>query len=182
MPGGPLDGHPVLVSAVSEGTQDDVASWLEIAREVEPLFGPMPDFESTLRRNISRGTALCVRDPGGQVLGGTLLRAAPHTQITRLAVRSIGSPPGGWGTPWSPRHCAGYPPPCEVLVDTFGEDIIEGYPARRLYESFGFLPGEDLPDGAEGGSRQRLQVDRDEQKKLELAPRGRTVSGFSASF
>jgi hypothetical protein len=68
------------VSAVSVGTQDDVTSWLEIAREVEPLFGPMPDFESTLRRNISRGTALCVRDPGGQVLGGMLLRAAPHSE------------------------------------------------------------------------------------------------------
>ncbi|MGC1289368.1 MAG: hypothetical protein WA895_41145, partial [Streptosporangiaceae bacterium] len=66
------------MSAVSEGTEDDVASWLEIAREVEPLFGPMPDFESTLRRNISRGTALCVRDPSGQVLGGMMLRAAPY--------------------------------------------------------------------------------------------------------
>jgi hypothetical protein len=47
-----------------------------------------------------------------------------------------------------------------VLVDTFGEDIIEGLPARRLYESFGFLPGEDLPDGVEGGSRQRFRFRR----------------------
>jgi hypothetical protein len=70
------------VSTVSEGTRDDVASWLELAREVEPLFGPTPDFEATIRRNISRGTALCVRDADGRVLGGVLLRAAPHTQIT----------------------------------------------------------------------------------------------------
>jgi hypothetical protein len=105
------------VNALGEGTRDDVASWLEIVREVEPLFGPMPDFESTLRRNIGRGTALCV------------------------ALRR-------------------YPPPCEVLVDSFGEDSIEGNAARRLYESFGFLPGEDLPDGAEGGSRQRFRLAR----------------------
>jgi ribosomal protein S18 acetylase RimI-like enzyme len=147
------------VSGVSEGTQDDVASWLEIAREVEPLFGPMPDFESTLRRNISRGTALCVRDPSGQVLGGMLLRAAPHTQITWLAVRSSARR-RGVGHALVAEALRRYPPPCEVLVDTFGEDIIEGFPARRLYESFGFLPGEDLPEVAEGGSRQRFRFRR----------------------
>jgi GNAT superfamily N-acetyltransferase len=148
-----------VVSAVSEGTQDDVASWLEIAREVGPLFGPMPDIESTLRRNISRGTALCVRDPGGRVLGGMLLRAAPHTQITWLAVRSSARRQGVGHALVAEalRRC---PPPCEVLVDTFGEDSIEGYPARRLYESFGFLPSEDLPDGPEGGSRQRFRLPR----------------------
>jgi hypothetical protein len=81
------------VVTVSEATPGDVASWLEIAREAEPLFGPMPDFES-------------------------------------------------------------------VLVDTFGEDSIDGYPARRLYESFGFVPSECLPDGPEGGSRQRFRLRR----------------------
>jgi hypothetical protein len=44
-----------------------------------------------------------------------------------------------------------------VLVDTFGEDNVEGYPARRLYESFGFVPGEYLPAGPAGGSRQRFR-------------------------
>jgi len=33
------------VSTVGGGTPDDVASWLELAREVEPLFGPMPPGE-----------------------------------------------------------------------------------------------------------------------------------------
>jgi ribosomal protein S18 acetylase RimI-like enzyme len=147
------------VVAVSEGTPDDVASWLEIVREVEPLFGPMPDFESTLRRNISRGTALCVRDTTGKVLGGVLLRAAPHTQITWLAVRSSARRRGVAHALVAEalRRC---PPPCEVLVDTFGEDSIEGYPARRLYESFGFVPAEYLPDGPEGGSRQRFRLHR----------------------
>jgi ribosomal protein S18 acetylase RimI-like enzyme len=157
--GGPLGGHSVLVSAVSAGTREDVASWLEIAREVEPLFGPMPDFESTLRRNIRRGTALCVRDPSGQVLGGMLLRAAPHTQITWLAVRSSARRQGV-GHALVAEALRRYPPSCEVLVDTFGQDSIEGYPARRLYESFSFLPGEDLPNGADGGSRQRFRLRR----------------------
>ena len=108
--------------AAGEGTREDVPSWLEIAREVEPLFGPMPEFEATLLRNIARGTALCVRDASGQVLGGALLGA---------------------------------------LADTFGADSIEGHPARRLYESFGFVPAEHLPRGPEGGSRQRFRLRRD---------------------
>jgi ribosomal protein S18 acetylase RimI-like enzyme len=147
------------VSTVSEGTRDDVASWLELAREVEPLFGPMPDFESTVRRNISRGTALCVRDTGGRVLGGVLLRAAPDAQITWLAVRSSARR-RGVGHALVAAALGRCLPPCEVLVDTFGEDNIEGCPARRLYESFGFLPGEHLPDGPAGGSRQRFRLRR----------------------
>lgn len=147
------------MTAVSEGTQADIASWLEITREVEPLFGPMPDFESTLLRNISRGTALCVRDAGGQVLGGALLRAAPHTQITWLAVRSSARR-RGVGHALVTEALRRCPPPCEVLVDTFGEDNINGRPARRLYESSGFQPAEFLPNGPEGGSRQRFRLSR----------------------
>jgi GNAT superfamily N-acetyltransferase len=143
------------VSTVSAGTPDDVASWLELAREVEPLFGPMPDFESTVRRNISRGTALCARDAGGRVL----LRAAPHTQITWLAVRSSARRRGVGHALVAAALCQ-CPPPCDVLVDTFGEDNVEGYPARRLYESFGFVPGEYLPAGPAGGSRQRFRLRR----------------------
>ena len=110
-------------------------------------------------RNVSRSTALCVRARSGQVLGGILLRAEPHTQITWLAVRSSARRQGV-GRALVVEALRRYPPPCEVLVDTFGEDSIEGYPARRLYESFGFLPGEDLPDGPEGGSRQRFRLRR----------------------
>lgn len=121
------------------------------------MFGPMPDFESTLRRNISRGTALCVRDAGGQVLGGVLLRAAPHTQISWLAVRASARR-RGVGRALLADARRRYLPPCEVLADTFGEDNIEGHPAGRLYESFGFVPGEYLPDGPEGGSRQRFRL------------------------
>jgi len=29
-------------------TESDIPTWLEIVREVEPLFGPMPDFEVIL--------------------------------------------------------------------------------------------------------------------------------------
>jgi hypothetical protein len=48
----------------------------------------------------------------------------------------------------------------EVLVDTFGEDREEGRPARRLYESFGFVAAEELERGPEGGTRQRFRLRR----------------------
>ena len=145
--------------AVSEGSPEDVASWLEIVREVESLFGPMPDFEPTLLRNICRGTALCARDAEGQVLGGVLLRGAPRTQISWLAVRPSARR-RGVGRALVTEALRRLPVACDVLVDTFGEDNVEGRPARRLYESFGFVPAEYLPDGPEGGSRQRFRLRR----------------------
>ena len=146
-------------TAVDEGTPADVASWLEIVREVEPLFGPMPDFGSALLRNIRRGTALCVRDPNGQVLGGALMQAPPRAVITWLAVRASARRQGVGQALVAEilRRC---PPSCDVLVDTFGADNPEGRPARRLYESFGFAEAEHLPSGPEGGSRQRYRLQR----------------------
>jgi len=150
-------GHPVLVAIVWEATREDVASWLEIVREAEPLFGPMPDFEAVLLRNISRGTALCVRDASGQVLGGVLLKAPPDASISWLAVRASARHLGVGRALVAEvlRRCT---PPCEVLVETFGADNAEGRPARALYESFGFVPAEHLPNGPEGGSRQRFRL------------------------
>jgi ribosomal protein S18 acetylase RimI-like enzyme len=154
---GARGGHPVLVLIVREAAREDVASWLEIVREVEPLFGPMPDFESVLSRNIGRGTALCVADTSGQVLGGVLLQAPPGTTIRWLAVRASARRRGVGRALVAEalRRCR---PPCEVLVDTFGSDNPEGRAARGLYESFGFAPAERLPDGPEGGSRQRFRL------------------------
>lgn len=39
----PLQGNGDVVAAIER----DVPSWLEIVCEVEPMFGPMPDFEET---------------------------------------------------------------------------------------------------------------------------------------
>ena len=55
-----------------------MASWLEFRDELEPLFGPTPDFAAALRRNIDRGTAFCVRCPDHTVAGGMLLRLPPR--------------------------------------------------------------------------------------------------------
>ncbi|MBL6939487.1 MAG: hypothetical protein ISS15_05180 [Alphaproteobacteria bacterium] len=53
-------------------TEADISSWLELVREVEPLFGPIPMFDTTLTTKIREGDALCVRE-GDCVTGGMLL-------------------------------------------------------------------------------------------------------------
>src|SRR6185295_17219422 len=74
--------------AVRLATIADIVSWLEIAHEVESLFGPMPMFDVTLKNNIARGTALCSDDGVGGVVGGLLLGGeAPDHWIRWLAVR-----------------------------------------------------------------------------------------------
>jgi ribosomal protein S18 acetylase RimI-like enzyme len=140
----------------------DLPAWLDLAAEVEPLFGPMvddPGFRAALERNIARQTAFCVREHGGQpgapLMGALLFSAthAPHYQIGWLAVARR----------WRRRgvaqmlveHCFQLvQPPAELSVVTFGADNVAGRPARRFYERLGFTAAEAAPNGPEGGTRQ----------------------------
>ena len=140
---------------VVPATAADIASWLELAREVEPLFGGMPMFDVTLKAKIAEGSALCVRDARGAVLGGLLLGGEPPDHWIRwLAVRGSAQRRGA-GAALLDEVLKRSPPPCTVSLATFGEDNVQGRPARRLYERFGFAPHEMLPRGPEGGTRQK---------------------------
>jgi ribosomal protein S18 acetylase RimI-like enzyme len=141
-------------------TTADVASWLEIVREVEPLFGPMPDFETTLFRKIDQQAALCVRSDNQHgsvfVLGGILLGGAPpRGQIRWLAVRS--SARGiGIGRCLVEEAIKRLAASNSISLEAFREENIEGRPARRLYERLGFLPGPLIEVG--GLPRQRYTL------------------------
>jgi GNAT superfamily N-acetyltransferase len=146
--------------------QTDIPAWLALAAEVEPLFGPMveePGFMRALRRNIARGTALCVRTahgpPGGgaagtRLLGGLLYSPKPPVYtIGWLAVTSSHRRQG-IGRALIERVFRLAQLPAEFVVTTFGADRDEGASARRFYLEMGFYPAEPAPDGPEGGSRQ----------------------------
>ena len=139
--------------------EDDIASWLEVVREVEPLFGPMPTFDGTLKRTIARAGAWCVRDATGVVLAGMILSPAERATIDWLAVRRSGRGQGH-GRDLVAHALQAFAGADQVIVDTFGEDNVEGRPARRLYESFGFVAAEELDRGPEGGTRQRFRLVR----------------------
>ena len=128
--------EPVRVSAATEA---DIPSWLEIVDEVEPLFGPMPDFRTVLENNIRRGTALAARSADGSVLGGVLVSIrAEHATISWLAVRST-SRRSGIGTVLV-SGALRLTSTLDVVVDTFGPDQAGGPAARRLYARAGFSP------------------------------------------
>jgi len=69
---------------ICRAQREDLTPWLDLAAEVEPLFGPMvedPVFRRALSRTISRGTAYCIREgdgsAGSRLLAGLLLSPRP---------------------------------------------------------------------------------------------------------
>ena len=147
----------------------DLTSWLELVQEVEPIFGPMPDFAVHARRAADRGSALVVRDRDDTVLGAALLSHSPSSRkIHWLAVRADARR-RGVARVLLAAILARWPPPDDIEVVTFGPHVSYGRPARALYESAGFRPAEIRPAGPEGGSRQRFVL----QQALATADRRR---------
>jgi GNAT superfamily N-acetyltransferase len=140
---------------------EDFPNWLDLASEVEPLFGPLvtdPRFHRALRKNIERGTAFCVREddgpPGTSLMGGLLFSPKPPKyEIGWLAVAQKWRR-HGVGRLLVEHAFALVQPPAEMVVTTFGDDVEAGRPARTFYEQLGFEPAEVAPLGPEGGSRQ----------------------------
>ncbi len=148
-------------------TMDDLKGWLALASEVEYLFGPMvkdPKFIQALEKNINQNSAFCVREndglAGSRLLGGILFSSsnAPKYKIGWLSVSSQ-TRNRGIATALVGHVLRLITVPSEVVVTTFGDDIPDGQPARMLYQKFGFIPLDELiPDGSEGGSRQKFKL------------------------
>jgi len=145
---------------VAIATRSHIASWLDLVAEVEPLFGPMPDFEQTLRRNVDRGSAFCCLT-GDRVAGGMLLGGPTRSDrwIRWLAVAARDRR-RGVGAALVETALGIFRPPCTVSLHTFGDDNPDGQAARRLYRRYGFEPREMVEPGPEGGSRQLFVLSR----------------------
>lgn len=149
----------------------DIPAWLDLAAEVEPLFGPMvndPGFHASLRKNIERGSAFCVREhdgpPGARLMGGLLLSRCPvkhKYEIGWLAVAGEFQR-HGVGRALMEYVFEQVESPSEVVLLTFGPDVVGGLPARKFYEKFGFEPAEPGPVNSGGVATQvyRRQVGR----------------------
>lgn len=149
----------------------DFGPWLDLAAELEPLFGPMardPVFQRALSRNIARGTAFCIREcggpPGTRLLAGLLLSPRPPLyRVGWLAVTKT-ERRSGLGRALVERALAEVPPGAEVLVITFGPGVPGGESARAFYQKVGFSPAEMADPASNGASRQvfrRLSDGRD---------------------
>jgi GNAT superfamily N-acetyltransferase len=152
----------VILKAEAAGDAD-MASWLELAAEVEPMFGPMPNFATHAERGIRRGTALVVRDPQDTVLGAALLGAHRRERHIRwLAVRP-GARRRGVASVLLAEILCRWPAPGDIEVITFGADVPYGGPARALYQSVGFVAAQTERPGPECGSRQRFVLSQPRQ-------------------
>ena len=146
---------------VQIATRSDIPGWLELASQVEFLFGPMvdqPDFHSALCKNIDRKSAYCVREQDGSagalLMGGLFLSSRPPAYDIRWLSVDEQWRRKGIGTVLLAHVFNLIKPPAELFVATFGEDNLEGQPARHFYKKMGFEPFTEAPPGPEGGSRE----------------------------
>jgi GNAT superfamily N-acetyltransferase len=139
----------------------DIPAWLDLAAEVEPLFGPLVGddrFQRALQRNIARGSATCMRvgdgPPGSALMGGLLFSShPPRYQIGWLAVAQAWRRQGV-GRILVKHAFSLVHPPAEVSVVTFGQGVPGGAAARAFYAKLGFVPCEPAEAGPEGQPRQ----------------------------
>jgi len=125
-------------------TPNDYLDWLELAKEVEPLFGPMVDdpiFCDGLMKAILEANAFCVTDGGGNerisLFHGGIVISKETNEIVWLAVtqQSRGKKIGAALLHTAVKQLDHTRP---ITVTTFDQKIEAGIPARRLYQSVGF--------------------------------------------
>ena len=129
-------------------SSDDLEGWLALAREVEPLFGPMvhdPAFREALRQAIANRHAFCIRSgpesPHPSLKGGVII--SPDTN--EIAWLAVASHERGQGFGWHLLEVAigQLDPRKSIRVQTFAESVPEGRAARRLYSRLGFVHHQD---------------------------------------
>ncbi|MGI5898705.1 MAG: GNAT family N-acetyltransferase [Christensenellales bacterium] len=119
----------------------DVAAWMALADEVSKSFPGFcaQEYEKTLRKNILRGSALCVKFSGEIV--GVLLYSLKAKCLSCMAVSPLHRQKGV-GSLLVEKMIQSFPPDAEISVTTFREGDPLGDAPRALYGKFGFADGE----------------------------------------
>src|SRR3989339_687329 len=126
----------------------DFDEWISLAREVEPLFGPMADevpFQEALKQAMAQKTAFCIRsgsDGKERALKGGIIISEELNEILWFAV-SNPCRGKGYGRTLLDFAVSGLNRTKPILVQTFDASSPDGRAARKLYLDFGFLDNKD---------------------------------------
>ena len=151
---------------VAVARQSDRAGFVELAKEVERWFGPMvaePGFHRALEKNVSRGTALCVRrDDATGLRGGLLLSVRPQRCRIGWLVVAAADRSCGVGRALVAEAVRRLDGPGVVEVVTFAADHPAAVPsgARAFYERLGFTAEEKADAAPDGTPRQWYRLRR----------------------
>ncbi|MCT4616352.1 MAG: GNAT family N-acetyltransferase [Marinifilaceae bacterium] len=126
-------------------TEQDFNTWIELAREVEPLFGEMvgcEDFKKGIKECISNLSAFCAVNINNDIEGIIAINKAEN-EIAWLAVRKKCRRKGyGYQLLKAAMDCLDNKKP--IFVQTFSSNVKDGEAARKLYMRLGF---KDYKDG-----------------------------------
>lgn len=124
-------------------TMEDFSGWLELAAQVEHLFGPMvheDSFLKALEGVILKQQAFCFREqdgaPGTRLCAGILV-SKEDNEIAWFVVERA-SRGKGLGRALLSFAMAQLDPSRDISVTTFAPGIPEGLAARALYQNLGF--------------------------------------------
>lgn len=131
---------------IREAREKDLPALLELARQVEPLFGPMveePGFVPGLSGAVRSGDVLCAdsRSEGGTLAGAVIIAPEPN-EVAWLAVAHSARGRGA-GRSLLEKALERLDSRRPVRVVTFAPGVLEGEAARRLYVGCGFRDAGD---------------------------------------
>ena len=124
---------------------EDETAWINLVALVRENFPGLilSDYRITLKKNLSRSTALCVKR-GGKIIGVLLFSPkrnclsflAVHPDYRRQGVASL----------LIEKMLSLLPKDKPVTVTTFREGDALGAAPRALYQRFGFVPGREFEE------------------------------------
>jgi GNAT superfamily N-acetyltransferase len=124
--------------------QQDYDTWMELAEEVEPLFGPMigsKEFRDGIKECIKNNSAFGIENEKG-ILAGIIALDRKNNEISWLAVgkKYRGN---NYAEKLVKKAIEELESNGDIYVQTFSGKVIEGKNARNMYERNGFIDFKD---------------------------------------
>jgi len=117
----------------------DIGNWLELAQEIEPLFGPMvgeAGFHEAIKTVLGKDRAFCLRDDRDK-LCGIIVISYEKNEIEWFAVANSDRRKG-YGEKLLNHAINKLNPQKRISVQTFDKTVLAGLSARKLYIKCGF--------------------------------------------